>query len=327
MKTKVLVSLFLVAGILLGTTLSGFTAETYPSKPVRLIVPYAPGGGTDLVARTIGQWLTKKWGQQVVVDNRAGGTTIIGTEIAARSPADGYTWLLASVPFSTNPSTKKKLPYDPLKDFTPVIQTTLAPYLIAANPSLPVRSVQELITYLRSKPDVKLKYGTSGTGSGLHLSGELFKLKNGIKNLVHVPYRGIGPATTDLLGGHIQITFTTLLPVVEHIKAGALRGLSVLGTTRLPSLPDLPTVGESGVPGVEASSWNGIIVPTGVPAHIVTKVNKDIIEALKAKEVRAVLETDGAQVVGGTPEEFGLHIRSEIQKWREVIRSTDIPFE
>jgi tripartite-type tricarboxylate transporter receptor subunit TctC len=327
MKTKVLTGLCLVVGVLLGATLPSVAAETYPSKPVRLVVPYAPGGGTDLVARTISQWLTKKWGQQVVVDNRGGGTTVIGTEIVARSPADGYTWLLASVPFSTNPSTKKKLPYDPLKDFMPIAQTTVAPYLVAVNPSLPVRSLEELIAFLRSNPDVKWKYGTSGTGSGLHLSGELFKLKTGIKNLVHIPYRGIGPATTDLLGGHIQVTFTTLLPVVEHIKAGTLRGLAVLGTTRLPTLPDLPTAAESGVPGIEASSWNGIMVPAGVPAPIVTKLNRDIIEALKAKEVKAVLETDGSQVVGGTPEEFGRHVRGEIKKWGEVIRSADITIE
>jgi tripartite-type tricarboxylate transporter receptor subunit TctC len=324
MKTKVLVSLFLVAGILLGTTLSGFTAETYPSKPVRLVVPYAPGGGTDLVARTIGQWLTKKWEQQVVVDNRPGGTTIAGTEIVARSPADGYTLLLTSVPFSTNPSTKKKLPYDSLKDLMPITQTTVAPYLIVVHPSLPVRSVKELLAFLRSKPDVKLKYGTSGTGGGLHLSAELLKMKTGIKNLVHVPYRGTGPAITDLLGGHIQVVFTTLLPIIGHIKEGTLRGVAVCGATRLPEIPDLPTVAESGVPGYEAYSWNGISVPAGVPAHIVAKLNKDIVEALRSKEVKAVLETDGAEVVGGTPEEFDRLIRSEIKKWGEVLRMAGV---
>jgi tripartite-type tricarboxylate transporter receptor subunit TctC len=324
MKAKVMVSLFLVAGVLLGTTLSGFTAETYPSKPVRLVVPFTPGGGTDIVARSVGQWLTKKWGQQVIIDNRPGGTTIVGTEIVSKSPADGYTLLLASITFSINPGMMKKLPYDPLKAFIPITQTTFTPYLLAVHPSLPVRSVEELMASLRSKPDVKLKYGSSGTGGGQHLAGELFKMKTGIKNLVHVSYRGTGPAITDLLGGHIQVMFSTILSMIEHVKTGTLRGLAVSGAKRVASIPNLPTIAESGVPGYEASSWNGIMVPAGVPAHIVSTLNRDIAQALRSKEVKAVLEMDGAEVVGGTPEEFGRLVRSEIQKWGDVLRMAGV---
>jgi tripartite-type tricarboxylate transporter receptor subunit TctC len=268
----------------------------------------------------VGQWLTKKWGQQVIIDNRPGGSTIVGTEIVSKSPADGYTLLLASITFSINPGMKKKLPYDPLKDFMPITQTTFTPYLLAVHPSLPVRSVEELMASLRSKPDVKLKYGTSGTGGGMHLAAELFKMKTGIKNLVHVPYRGIAPAITDLLGGHIQVAFSTILPIIEHAKAGTLRGLAVSGAKRVASISNLPTIAESGVPGYEASSWNGIMVPAGVPAHIVATLNRNIVQALRSPEVKSMLETDGAEVVGGTPEEFGRLIRSEIQKWGDVLR-------
>ena len=316
---RIFVSLFFVAGVLLGPiSLPGFAADTYPNKPIRLVVPFTPGGGTDIIARGVAQWLTKEWGQQVVVDNRPGGTTIVGTEIVAKSPADGYTLLLASISYSINPGVMKKLPYDPIKDLTAVAQTTFTPYLLAVNPSLPVRSVKELIAFAHAKPDLKLNYGSSGTGGGQHLAGELFKMQAKVPNLVHIPYRGTGPAITDLLGGHIQLMFSTILSMVEHVKAGSLRGLAVSCAKRVPSLPDLPTIGEAGVPGYEASSWNGIMAPSGVPAPIVAKLNKGINQALKSPEVRSKLEADGAQVVGGTPEEFNRLIRSDMQKWGKV---------
>jgi tripartite-type tricarboxylate transporter receptor subunit TctC len=294
----------------------------YPVRPVRLIVPFAPGGGTDVVARALALKLAEMWGQQVVVDNRGGASTIIGTELAAKSPADGYTLLMATTTLAINPSLRRKLPYDTLKHLEPVSQAAFQAYVLAVHPSVPARDVKEFIALAKARPGT-LNFGSPGTGSGSHLAGELFAMLSGVR-LVHVPYKGSGPALTDLLGGQIQLIFGTILSTFPHVRSGKLRALGVSSPKRSAVLPDVPSIPEGGVAGYGATSWNGVMTPAGVPKPLLAKLNADVVKALQSPEVRERLAADGGEAVGSSAEEFRAHIRSEIAMWAKVVKAAGL---
>jgi len=297
-------------------------AQTYPSRSIRLIVPFAGGGGADLAARIIAQSLTEAWGQSVVIDNRAGANGTIGAEIAARSPPDGYTLTVISASHSVNANLYKDLPYDLVRDFAPITQTTTQPYVLVVNSALPVRSVGDLIAMARARP-TSLNYGSSGIGGLSHLSGALFATQANIQ-LTHIPYKGGSPAMQDVVGGQIEMLFSTLLQSHAHIAAGKLRALAVTTATRSPAAPQLPTMIEAGMPGFVVTGWYGILAPAGTPAGIVTKLNKEVVRILRTPEVRERLASDGSEPVGSTPEEFAAHIKSEIAKWHKVVLEANI---
>ena len=297
--------------------------ESYPTKPIRFITPFAPGGGTDVVARTVSKYLTEQWGQTVVVDNRPGGNTILATELAVRGPSDGYTILMVAASFSVNPSVKRNLPYDPLRDLTAVTQTAFQPYVLVVHPSLPVQNAKQFIAYAQSKGDT-LNFGGPGTQS--HLAVELFKMLTNTR-MVHVPYKGAALAMTDLIGGQIQLMYATTLTVAPHVKSGRLRSLAVTSAKRSSALPDLPTLQESGVPGYDVSAWNGIMVNSKVSPAIIARLNRDIVKALAAPEVKEKLLADGAEPAGGSPEDFMKLIRTEIATWQKVVKAAGIPQE
>jgi tripartite-type tricarboxylate transporter receptor subunit TctC len=300
-------------------------AQSYPTKPVRAIVPYPPGGGTDIMARAVGARLAEMWGMQVVIDNRGGGGTIIGTEIAARSPADGYTLLITSPSFVINPTTREKLPYDTVKDFEPITQFAFQPYVLVVHPKVPARDVKEFIALAKAKPDF-LNFGSTGVGSGSHLAGELFKFMTHT-NLTHVAYKGMGPALTDLLGAQTQFIFATILPVTPHVRGGRLRALGISTDKRSAIMPDLPTIAETGVPGYSAISWTGLFVPTGTPRAIAQKLNTDAVNIIQQTDTRERFARDGAEPAGTTAKEFAAFIRNEIAKWAKVIHAAKISIQ
>lgn len=298
----------------------GFAA--YPTRPIRLIVPYPPGGGTDTVGRMLAQKLTEQMGQQVVVDNRGGANAIIGTELAAKAAADGYTMLLtlpASV--AVNPILYRNIPYDPARDFAPVIQLNLIALLLAVHPAVPAKNVAELLQLAKAKPG-QLTYASSGTGGSSHLAIELLQSMSKV-DMVHVPYKGGGPALNDLLGGQVQVYAGTVLAALPFVKAGRMRALGVTTAKRLTSLPDVPAIGET-IAGYESTSWQGIVVPRATPANIINRLNADIGKILRQPEVRDRLTAEGAEVVGGTPAQFGAFIRSETMKYSKLITERGI---
>lgn len=300
-------------------------AQSYPSKPIRLIVPFAVGGGVDLTARTIGRMLAESWGQPVVIDNRTGANGTMGAEIAARSPPDGYTLGMISASHAVNVSLYKNLPYDLARDFAPVTQATTQPYVLVVNSRLPVSSVGDLIAMAKAAPN-RLNYGSSGIGGSSHLSGALFAAQANIE-LTHIPYKGGAPAMQDVVGGQIEMLFSTLLQSHAQIAAGGLRPLAVTSATRASAAPRLPTMIEAGVPGFVVTGWYGVVVPAGTPATIIAKLNRELVRILHRPEVRARLEGDGSEPVGGTPEEFAAHIRAEVAKWHKVTLEADIKLE
>jgi tripartite-type tricarboxylate transporter receptor subunit TctC len=325
-----LAGLVLAAAALLVTAVSPARAAdapaAFPSKPVRLIVPFTPGGSTDILARAIGQKLTEAWGQPVVVDNRPGAGGIIGMEAAAKAVPDGYTLVMGHVgTLAANPALYKTLPYDPVKDFAPVTLIAMVPNVLVVGPAVPSRSVAELIALAKAKPG-KLDYGSGGNGSAAHLATEYFKLKAGV-DIQHVPYKGTAPALADLLGGQIGLMITGLPPVLPQTKSGRLRILGVASAQRLKQFPDIPTIAESGVPGYEATQWYGILVPAATSKDVVAKLNRDIVKALKDPAVAEKLATEGAEPVGDSPEHFGAFIRGEIDLWGKVIRATGAKVE
>jgi tripartite-type tricarboxylate transporter receptor subunit TctC len=293
-------------------------AQQYPSKPVRLIVPFAPGGPADIQARLIGPKLTEAWGQPVVVENRAGGNTIIATELTARAEPDGHTVLVNSAGFAINTSLYAKLPYDSLRDFAPVTQLTSGPAIVVVHPSLPVRSVKELIQLARSRPG-QLTYASAGLPS--QLAVELFKVTTGT-DLVHVPYKGAAPAMIDLIAGHVQVSFPTIIGAFSHVQAGRLRALATTGAKRTPAAPDLPTMIEAGVPGYVAANWFGTVVPAKTPTAIVAKLSQEIARALRLPDVSERLLVQGMEPTSSTPEEFSAYIRSEMTKWARVVKAS-----
>jgi len=297
----------------------------WPERPVRFIVPFPPGGGSDVVARAVAIKLSDAWAQQVVVDNRPGAATLLGTDLAAKAPADGYTLLMASSSYAINPHLQKKMPYETLKDHAPVTQAAYQPYVFVTHPSVPARNVKEFLALARAKPGT-LNFRSPGAGSGGHLAVEHFRLASNT-SMTHVPYRGGAPALTDLIAGQIQFMFPTMLAVAPHTRTGRLRSLAVSSVKRSSVMPDLPTIAESGLPGFEATSWNGLMTPAGVPAPIIAKIYKDAVQALRAPDVRDKLAADGAEPVANSPEEFSRHIRSEFEKWGRVIKAAGLRAE
>ena len=300
-------------------------APGYPAKPIRLIIPFAPGGGTDITARAIALKLTDLWGQTVVPDNRPGANGTIGVDIATKSAPDGYTLTMISSSHSVNVSLYKKLPYDLVKDLAPITQATSQPYALVVHPSVPAKSVKELIALAKAKPGT-LNYGSSGTGGLSHLSGALLCSLAHI-NLTHIPYKGGAPAMTDVIGGQIQMLFSTILQSHAHIKAGRLRALAVTTAKRSAGAPDLPTMQEAGVPGYEVAGWYGVLAPAKTPQPIIEKLNREIVRILHSPEMAERLEADGSEPVGNTPQQFGTHIRTEIAKWKKVVTEAGIKAE
>jgi tripartite-type tricarboxylate transporter receptor subunit TctC len=297
-------------------------AQSYPAKPVRMVVPYPAGGYYDLLARAIGQKLTEAWGQVLLIENRAGANGIVGTDFVAKSVPDGYTTMMGGIgPHGINPGLYPKLPYEPLRDFAPVIHVATAPNVLVVHPTSPVRSVAELIALARAKPG-QLTFASNGSGSSNHLSAEMFKLIVGVQ-MVHVPYKGSAPAVTDMLGGQVAMLFGTMGDVVPHIRIGRLRALAVTGAQRIPALPDVPTMVEAGVPGYESTAWFGVLAPAATPAEIVQKLNQDIARVLQMPDVLEKITLQGsAEIIGGPPEQFGTLIRAEITKWQKVIKES-----
>ena len=297
-------------------------AQTYPIRPIRMIVAYPPGGGTDIVGRLMAQKLGENLGQTVVVDNRGGATGNIGTELAARATPDGYTLLMGNVaPNAINVSLFKKLPFDPVKDFAPVSLVAVTPNILVVPPSFPVKTVKDLIALAKSKPGA-LNFPSAGIGSSSHLAGEMLKSMAGI-DMVHVPYKGGGPALIALLSGQVQLMFATLPAAMPHVKSGKLRPVAVTTAHRSLALPELPTIAESGVPGYEAATWYGLLAPAGTPKAIVGRLHAEIVKIL-ATDTRQQLVAQGFEPVGNTPAEFAAYIKSEITKWGKVIRDAGI---
>ena len=299
-------------------------AQTYPSRPVRIIVPFAPGGATDITARLMGQWLSERLGQQFVTENRPGAGSNIGTEVVVNAPPDGYTLLLVGASSAINMTLYEKLNFNFLRDITSVAGIISIPFIMAVNPSVPAKTVSEFIAYAKVNPS-KVNMGSGGNGTAGHLSGELFKMMAGV-NMIHVPYRGEAPALTDLLGGQVQVMFGTMPASIEYIRAGKLRPLAVTSARRSEALPDLPTVGEF-VAGYEANGWQGLGAPKNTPADIVDKLNTEINAALADPKMKARLADLGGTVLAGSPGDFGKLIADETEKWAKVIRAANIKAE
>lgn len=295
-------------------------AQAYPAKPIRIVVPYPPGGVTDILTRIIGQKLTETWRQQVIIDNRAGGSGNIGAEAVVRAPADGYTLLSASTVHTVNPSLYTKLSYDPLKDFTSITLMAQVANVLVVHPSLPVKSVKEFIAFAKQRPG-QLHYSSAGNGSAPHLTAELFKIKTGV-NLVHVPYKGAAPAMTDLLAGHVALTFATAPSGVPPVQQGRLRALGVSSASRMPALPDVPTIAEAGVPGYEAVGWNGLVGPAGLPPAVVGAINAEVGRILKAPDIHKRLVDLGVEPRTSTPGELAAFLKEEVEKWAKVVKES-----
>ncbi len=305
---------------------NGAAAQDYPTKAIRFIAPNLPGGPTDILARVIGQKLSEGLGQPVIVDNRAGAGGNIGTDLAAKSRPDGYTLVTGNnATFGANVTLYKKLPFDPVKDFTPVVLVATQPNILVVNPSLPVHSVTELIVYAKTRPG-KLNYANSGIGAAAHLAAELFKNMTGT-DIKSIQYKSAAPALMDLIGGDCHLMFATSLSVQPHIQSKKVRALAVTTAMRTRAMPDLPTIAEAGVPGFEATTWHGVLVAAGTPPAIVNKLNAEINRILQMPDVREKLAGLGAEILGGTPKEFADHIQREIPKWAKVIKDANIQIE
>lgn len=293
-------------------------AQSYPNKAVRMIVPFAPGGSTDIVARVVAQKLTEAWGQTAVVENRAGGGTVIGTDAVAKSAPDGYTLLMAPAPFAINPSLLNKLPYDTLADFAPITLVYTTPLVLVVNPNVPAKSVSEFTALAKARPRA-LNFGSSGTGGSNHLAGELFNAMAGVK-MVHIPYKGNAPALADLVGGHVDAVFNGLTSAVALIRSGKLRALAVTSRRRAEALPEIPTLDESGLKGFEAVAWTGIVAPAKTPHEVIMRISADVKKIVNTPEVRERLKDDGSDPVGNSPDEYATFLREEVAKWAKVIK-------
>ena len=295
----------------------------YPAKPVRIVVPYAPGGGLDILARMLSQPLNERWGVPVIVDNRPGASGMLGSQIVAKAAPDGYTLAMNSIEFITAPLVYKTSPYDTLRDFTGVIQTASQSYLLVVHPSVPAQSVRELVELSKTRP---LNFTSSGIGGIGHLSGVLLKRMTGIE-MVHIPYKGTGPALTDTLGGQVQIMFVNPLPAMPHIKYGKLKALASTDARRIAALPDLPTIAESGVPGFSTNGWNGLMAPAGTPKEVVRTINAAVAAILKSPSGTARILAGGAEPAGGTPEALTALMQADHKRWAEVIKTMKIGAE
>ena len=297
-------------------------AQAYPSRPVKIVVPATPGGGIDMIARLVAHQLTGAFGQPVVVENKPGAANNLGTDLVAKSAPDGYTLVIVASSHATNKHLYKALPYDPVKDFEPVVYTHVIPLLLAVHPAVPAKTVGELIAWIRANPD-KANYASSGAGSSLHMAAELFMGMTGTK-MLHVPYRGSSAAHPDLLAGRTAMIFDTITAIQPHVKAGTVRGLGVTTIQRSTSMPELPTLHESGLPGYDTSTWGGILAPAGTPKDVVTKLNGAINQALQHQDVREKLTAAGVEIQGGPPEHFAAVIQAEIAKWGRVVKDAGI---
>lgn len=297
-------------------------AQSYPSKPVRFVIPYGVGGAADIVARLLGPRLSERLGQQVIIDNRPGAGAIIGTEIAAKAAPDGHTMLLLNIAFGANPWLHRKLPYDAERDLAPVTLMTLLPTGLFVHPSLPVRTPQEFVELARSRPQA-ITYATAGIGSANHLAMALFQVTTGI-DLIHVPYKGGGAVAAEVVAGQVVSMFITLPPVIAHVKAGRLRGLGIGAEKRSDALPEVPTIAEQGFKGFRSYEWQGVAVPAGTPKEIIARLHQELRAALELPEVRQRIATLGAEVVAGGPERLAAHIQSELATWGKVIRKLNI---
>jgi tripartite-type tricarboxylate transporter receptor subunit TctC len=309
-----------IAGAVAGASVHA--AETYPVRPVRMIVPYGPGGNADIQARYIAERLTDVLGKQVVADNRAGANGMIGMELAARSPADGYTLLLVANTFTVNPGLYPKVPYDTVKDFQPITLVGDTPLLFIGNPTVAASSVKEVVALAKSRPG-QLNYGTSGGGSPSHLAAALFEVMTGVK-LVHVPYKGMAPSNVAVMAGEIQLGFPSMTSVLPHVKAGKLKAFAITVKSRSALAPAIPTMEEAGVPGYEASIWNGLLAPAGTPRPIVNRLNEAVAQILKSPQAHERYANVGAEIRYNSPEEFAALIRSDVAKWAKVIRARGI---
>ena len=317
MKRALIICFFLIA--------NSVTAQPYPSKSIRFIVPFAPGGTNDIVARMVGVKLTEAWGQPVVIDNRGGAGGVIGADLAAKSVPDGYTLLMANVNFATNPGLVRNLPYDTEKDFAAVSLLATSPSVLVVHPSIPVRSVKEMIAFAKAKPG-QLSYSSSGAGTTGHMAMELLKQMAAI-DMVAVHYKGGGPALIDLIAGRVSPGFATILSAAPHIEGGRLRALAVSTPKRSSALPDLPTVAEAGVPGYEFTGWWGVVVPARTPHAVISKLNGELVKILAQPDVRERLVREGADPASTTPEAFTAYMRSEVAKWSKVIKTANIKAE
>ena len=299
---------------------------SFPSRPLRLVVPYPPGGGADILARTLSQSLAENLGQSIVVDNKAGANGIIGTDMVAKAPPDGYTLVMGNIgPNAINQALYANLPYDCVKDFAPVALTGYTTHILAVNSNMPVANVGELIQLAKKQPG-KLTFASSGIRGSPHLAGELFMMLTGTK-MVHVPYKGASPGNSDLVAGQVDLTFNTLPPLLQFARTGRIKALAVTGMKRASSLPDVPTIDESGVKGYDVSTWYGILAPAGTPAEIVAKLNAAILKSLKTPEVQQKLQGQGYDVDTSTPEQFASLIRTEVDKWKKVVKEANVKAE
>jgi tripartite-type tricarboxylate transporter receptor subunit TctC len=297
-----------------------YAQNDYPNKPVHIIVPFPAGSATDVLARTIGQKLTEKWNQGVIVENKPGAGGNLGTEIAAQASPDGYTILMGTVANAISATLYKKLNYDFLKDFAPVTMVATTPLVLVANPKFPANNVNEVISYAKAHPG-QVNFSSGGTGTSNHLAGEMFKSMTGV-NMVHVPYKGTPAAYTDLLAGQVSLMFDNIVAVMPHIKSGKLKPIAVTTAERVPTLPNVPTVSESGVPGFNAVSWIGAMVPAGTPKNIINKINTDMVAVLRMPDVQEKLAASGAELKPSTPEQLAEHIRKEIDKWGKAVNAS-----
>ena len=311
--------LMILLGIVSGIALA--QKSRYPDKPVRFVVPFAPGGGTDIIARAMAQKLSEAFGQSVVVDNRGGAGGTIGAEIAAKSTPDGYTMIMVSGSYAVNAGLYK-LPYDPLNGIDTVTLVGTSPFIVALNPSVPVKNVKELIALAKAKP-ASLNYASTGTGGITHMATELFRLMAGI-DIVHIPYKGTGPALNDVIGGQVQMIFGSILATLPQVKSGRLKGIAVSGSKRSDAAPDMPTVAESGLPGYEVTLWYGVWGPKGLPKEVISRWNAELAKILKSPDMRARLATEGLDALGSTPGEFRAHLKAEIAKWAKVIKDANV---
>jgi tripartite-type tricarboxylate transporter receptor subunit TctC len=311
-----------MVGLLLAIFACAAAAQTYPAKQVRLIVPFSPGGGTDVLARVINQKLHEALGQPVVIDNRPGAGANIGAELAAKSPPDGYTLLMVTISHAINASLYAKLNYDLVRDFAPVTLLAVTAHLVVVHPSVPAKTVRELVTLARARPG-QIDYASSGSGSSAHLAAALFTSMAGVE-MNHIPYKGGGPAVIALLGGEASVGFPTLPSVITYAKSGKLRALAVTSVKRSPSAPQVPTVAEAGVPGYEVGSWYGLLAPAGTPREIITRLHTETVKLLKVPDVRERLDAAGFEVFTSTPEQYAAFTRNEVDKWARVVKATGV---
>ncbi len=322
MRKHLILFTFLYPALTAAQNPSTGSGQAYPSKSVRLIVPFAAGGSTDIVARTLAPRLTEMWGQTVVVDNRPGGSTVIGTEIVAKSPPDGLTLFVTPAPFTIVPSLMKKLPYDPQKDFEPITLINTTPLVVVVNPVVPAKNIKELIAVAKARPGA-LNFGSSGSGGSNHLAGELFNSMASVK-MVHIPYKGNAPALVDLLGGHVDVVFNGLTSAIPLIRGGKLRALGMTSLARAGAMPEVPTLDEQGLKGFLAIAWNGLTAPARTPREVINKINADVSKLVKTPELVERLKADGSDPAGYSVEQYQKFLRDETAKWAKVIAAAGV---